>query len=79
MFLPQVDARMREPVSEQFQILVLHMCVAYVDGLQYCTVCYIAAVIRQAVCSEHQTGHRDLERRELWLYEEHILVNNYNN
>jgi hypothetical protein len=72
--LPQVETRKREPVSEQF-----HVCVAYMGGLQYSTVCYIAVVVSQAVCSEHETGHRDLERRELWLYKEHILVNNYNN
>jgi hypothetical protein len=35
MFLPQLDIKMREPVSEHFQILVLHLYVAYLDGLQY--------------------------------------------
>jgi hypothetical protein len=31
-----------------------------------------------SVCSEYQTGHKNLERRELLLYKEYIIVNNYN-
>jgi hypothetical protein len=33
IFLPQGNARMRKPVSEQFQILVLRLCVVHLDGL----------------------------------------------
>jgi hypothetical protein len=30
--LPEVDAKMREPLSQQFQMLVMHLCAAYLDG-----------------------------------------------
>jgi hypothetical protein len=49
--LPEVDSKMRGPISEQYQILVLHLCVAYLDGLQYPIACYTAVVIRLVFCS----------------------------
>jgi hypothetical protein len=45
-FLPQADAKMREPVSEQDHIFVLPLRDVYLDELQYPTVHCSAVVIR---------------------------------